>query len=86
MDEYTVTLSLDKQAHVFKVTEHPHYNSGSCRYKVYQEDKLVAGFMPDDQHFLQICHNTGMVKEELLHMLADYMERYHPRKLKPEHF
>lgn len=78
MENYLISISLDKQIHHFDVAEYPHHEGQSCKVRVYQEGKLVASFEPDSHNFLHICQNPGEVEEELLHLLADQIEAHHP--------
>ena len=82
MENYTVTVSIDKEIHHFEIGEYLHHNGEQCKYKVYQQGKLVAGFEPDRQHILHICQNPAGLYEELLHLLADQIEARHPHDLR----
>ncbi|WP_454802931.1 hypothetical protein [Mucilaginibacter phyllosphaerae] len=90
MDNYPITISLDKEVHHFEVGEYPHHDEERCKYKIFENGAYVASFTPDDHDFLHICQNPGAVGEEVLHLLADKIEKHHPqgmndniRKLKP---
>ncbi|ETZ20852.1 hypothetical protein N824_29635 [Pedobacter sp. V48] len=78
MENYSITISRDKQVHHFEIGEYLHHNGESCKVKVFQEGRLVASFEPDDYAFLHICQNPGKLEEELLHLLADQIEAHHP--------
>lgn len=79
MENYTISISLDKQIHEFEIGEYPHHNGESCKVKIFQQGKLVASFEPDAHNYLQICQNPGNLEEELLHILADQIEGHHPQ-------
>jgi len=81
MENYTVTVSIDREVQHFEVAEYPYVNGDSCKYKVLQGGALVATFEPDNQHILHVCHNPGGLEEELLHLLADQIEAMHPGNL-----
>ena len=79
MENYPVTISLDKEIHHFEIGEYLHHNGETCKVKVFQEGRLVASFEPDKNNFLHICQNPGKLQEELLHLLADQIEAHHPQ-------
>ncbi|WP_256007028.1 MULTISPECIES: hypothetical protein [Pedobacter] len=81
MENYPVTVSVDKEVHHFEVAEYPHHDGDRCKVKVYQDGKLVAGFEPDEYNFLHICQNPGGLDEELLHVLADRLDALHPHRI-----
>jgi len=78
MENYQITISLDKKMHHFEIGEYLHQDGESCKVKVFQQGKLVASFNPDRHGFLHICQNPAKLKEELLHLLADQIEAQHP--------
>jgi hypothetical protein len=78
MENYPITISIDKEVYHFEIGEYLHHDSESCKVKVFQNGKLVASFQPDEYDYLQICHNPGNLDEELLHLLADQIEAHHP--------
>lgn len=79
MENYPITISVDKTVHHFEVGEYPHHEDDRCKYKVYENGQYVASFEPDAQEFLHICQNPGGVDEEILHLLADQIEAHHPQ-------
>jgi hypothetical protein len=81
MENYKITLSIDKKIHHFEIGEYPHHNGEQCKYKVYQGGELVASFEPDRQNILHVCQNQAGLDEELLHLLADQIEARHPHNL-----
>jgi len=78
MENYTITIRKDKQVHHFEVGEYPHHEEDKCKYKVFENGGYVASFESDSHDFLHICQNPGEVDEELLHLLADKIEKHHP--------
>ena len=76
MENYSVSISLDKEIYHFEIGEYLHQNGEGCKVKVFQRGKLVASFEPDKNNFLHICQNPGKLQEELLHLLADQMEAH----------
>ena len=77
MENYPISISLDKAIHHFKIAEYLHHNGESCKLKVYQDGKLAASFEPDSHGYLHVCQNPGKLQEELLHLLADQIEARH---------
>jgi hypothetical protein len=90
MENYPITISLDKEVHHFEVGEYVHHDGERCKFRVFEDGEFVASFQPDEQDFLHICQNPAGINEEILHLLADKIEAHHPhgindniRKLKP---
>lgn len=84
MENFTITLSHDKQVHHFEVGEYPHHDDRRCRYRIFESGVYVASFEPDAHNFLHICQNIGELDEELLHELADQIEAKIPHAA-PQH-
>ena len=80
MEQTHFSISIDKEIHHFRVEEHPHIHSGTCKYLVYENNQKVASFEPDAQGFLHICQNPANLSEDLLHLLADQIEARHPQE------
>ena len=78
MDNYTITISHDKEVHHFQVGEHPHHDDQRCKYRVFEKGTFVASFEPDAQNFLHICQNVAGLNEALLYQLADQIEAQIP--------
>jgi len=78
MENYPITVSVDKEVHHFEVGEYLHNEDGQCKFRVFENGAYVASFTPDSHDFLQICQNPGGIKEEVLHVLADQIEAHHP--------
>lgn len=81
MENYTITISKDKEVHHFEVAEYPHHEDGRCKYRVFEEGTFVASFEPDAGHILHICKSSVGLDEEILHLLADQIEAYHPHNI-----
>jgi hypothetical protein len=78
MENYAITVTIDKEVHAFEVGEYPHHQDEHCKYKVFENGVYVASFEPDSHDFLHICQNPGNVDEEVLHLLAEKIEQHHP--------
>lgn len=74
MENFTITISKDKEVHHFQVGEYPHHDEQRCRYRVFENGEFVASFEPDAQQYLHICQNAAGLAEELLYELADQIE------------
>ncbi|MET3981193.1 hypothetical protein ABIB62_003730 [Mucilaginibacter sp. UYP25] len=79
MESYQVTVTKDAKTYQFEIGEYPHPDDGRCKYRVFENGVFIASFEPDAQHLLQICQNPGHVNENILHLLADKIEAYHPK-------
>ncbi len=79
MENYPVTISVEKEVHHFEVGEYLNHDEESCKYKVFENGVYVASFQPDEQELLHICQNPGELDEELLYLLADQIESHHPQ-------
>ena len=74
MENHTITISHDKEVHLFEVSEHPHHSGERCKYRVFENGAFVASFEPDAQQYLHICQNVAGLDEEILYLLADQIE------------
>ena len=79
MENYPITISVDKKVHYFEVGEYAHHEADKCKYRVYENGAYVASFTPDSDDFLHICQNPGGVDEVVLHLLAGQIEAHHPQ-------
>ena len=78
MENFPISVSLDKKFHNFEVGEYLHQNGETCKVRVFKKGKLVASFEPDAYNNLHVCGNPGKLPEELLHLLAEQIEAHHP--------
>jgi hypothetical protein len=78
MENYPITISIDKEVHYFEVGEYVHHEDEKCKFRVFKNGVYVASFEPDAQDFLHICQNPGQIGEEILYLLADRIETHHP--------
>lgn len=76
MNRHHISVTKDNLTYNFEVADFPHHDSGHCKFEVFKDHKLIAGFEPDRQQMLHLCKNSGVVDEEILHLLADEIERY----------
>lgn len=85
MENFTITISHDKEVHHFQVGEYPHHDDQRCKFRVFENGAFVASFEPDAHNFLHICQNIAELNEELLDQLADQIEAKIPHAA-PHHF
>jgi len=78
MENFPITISLNKQVHHFEVGEYLHHDGESCKFRVFENGAFVASFEPDRHSGLQVCQNPGGLDEKMLHLLADKIEAHHP--------
>lgn len=78
MENFTITISKDKEVHCFQVGEYPHHDDQRCKYRVFENGEFVASFEPDAHQYLHICQNASGLAEELLYELADQIEAIIP--------
>jgi len=80
MENYLVTITLKKQTHQFEVGEYLHHDDERCKFKVFENGKMVASFEPDAHQYLQVCQNPGNLDDKVLDLLADKIEAHHPHQ------
>ena len=78
MENYPITVSIDREVHHFEVGEYLHHDGENCKFRVFENGAFVASFYPDEQMFLHVCQNPGALEEQVLHQLADQIEGHHP--------
>ncbi len=76
MKRHSITITKDHEIYSFDVVDLPHHTNGHCKFEVFKDDQMLAGFEPDNRQILHLCKNTGVLDEELLYLLADEIERY----------
>lgn len=83
METYNITTGEDEQ-HIFQVGIFPDTNHSSCRYRIFQNGKMVAALSPNSQGFLDICQNPACINDEVLDKLSEAIELRHPERLLDE--
>lgn len=61
----------------FDVADYLHHTDDHCKFEVYQDGEFIASFEPDSHKYLHVCKNTGIVEEDILHLIADKLETIH---------
>jgi hypothetical protein len=74
MELFKISVKKDDETLAFEVADFMHHEGEQCKFEVYQQGQMVAGFEPDSHKFLRICKNPGNVDEETLHLIADKIE------------
>jgi hypothetical protein len=80
MENYPITITVKKQIHQFEVGEYLHHEDERCKFKVFENGRLVASFEPDAHQSLHICQNPGNLDDAVLNQLADKIEAHHPHQ------
>ncbi len=78
MENFPVTISVDKSVQHFEIGEYLHHSGETCKFKVFKNGVWVASFEPDPHEYLRVCNNPGKLGEQVLHLLADQIETHHP--------
>lgn len=78
MENYPISINKNRQVRHFEIGEYAHHHDGKCKFRIFENGEYVASFEPDDQQFLHICQNPGKINEEILHLLAEQIEKHHP--------
>ncbi len=76
MEKFLIELPQDSQQTMYEVIDYAHDENNRCKFMIFREGKLVAGFEPDSRGFLHVCKNPGNVDEAILDILAEKIESY----------
>lgn len=75
MDKFSIDIIKDKEKLQFDVIDFANSEDGThCKFEVYNNNKMIASFEPDDYGFLHICKNNHEVDEETLYLIAGKLE------------
>ncbi|MEO6523257.1 MAG: hypothetical protein ABIN91_16365 [Mucilaginibacter sp.] len=74
MDNIKISIEKDKQILTFEVTDYVHHESEHCKFEAFRDGEFVVGFEPDNQRYLHVCKNPGILDEEVLYLIADKIE------------
>lgn len=75
MEKFSIEVEQDNEKLHFQIVDYVHDDTNKCQFEIFHESTFVASFQPDKHGFLHICKNPGGVKEQILHLLADKIER-----------
>lgn len=74
MEKFDLHIKYNKQDLTLEVKEYLHHSHQRCKIEVYQDDKLLVSFNPDDHETLSLCQNPGALDNKLVHLIADKIE------------
>jgi len=77
MEQFEISVTHNNQNFHFEVRDYMHHDDDKCKYEVYSNGDFIGSFEPDNHKILHICKNPGLVDEELLHLVADQLEKDH---------
>ncbi|MFD0792727.1 hypothetical protein ACFQZX_03805 [Mucilaginibacter litoreus] len=75
MEKFNLKIKYNKQDLQLEVKEYIHHSHQRCKLEVYQDDKLLVSFNPDDHETLSVCQNPGGLDDKLVHLIADTIEK-----------
>ena len=76
MEKFEISVTQNNEHHHFEVRDYMHHDGDKCKYEVYQEGEFVVSFEPGHHKILHICKNPGIINDDLLHLIAEQLERY----------
>lgn len=76
--DHTIKIKLKKEEHRFEVVDYLHHDNDRCKYKVFENGKLVVTFEPGPEHVVHVCRNPGNLANDLVHELAVQIEAQMP--------
>lgn len=76
MERSTFSITANNQVYKFELAEYPHHEDEQCKFEVFQNGELIAGFEPDRNEVVRLCKNPGKVGLSLLHQIAKHLEHY----------
>ncbi|RFZ90442.1 hypothetical protein D0C36_21880 [Mucilaginibacter conchicola] len=74
MERFDLHIKYNKQDLALEVKEYLHHSHQRCKIEVYQDNKLLVSFNPDDHETLSLCQNPGALDNKLVHLIADKIE------------
>jgi hypothetical protein len=76
MEKLEISVNWNNENYHFEVRDYMHHDGENCKYEVFKDEQFIASFEPAEHKILHICKNTGILKEELLHLIAEQLESY----------
>ena len=76
MEKFEISVAYKNENHHFEVKDYMHHEGDQCKFEVFKNDEFIAGFEPGNgpHKHLNICKDAGVLKEEILHLIADRIE------------
>lgn len=76
MKKSKFSITNNNQVYQFELAEYPHHEDERCKFEVFQNGEMIAGFEPDRNEVVRLCKNPGKVELGVLHQIAGYLEHY----------
>lgn len=74
MDKFCIEIGEGDQKVEYEIRDYAHDDNNGCKFEVFKGGTFVASFEPDQRGFLHVCKNSGLAKEDTLHLLAEKIE------------
>lgn len=78
MKNYQLTVTVGTEIRKFELAEYMFHDEERCIYHVFEDGILLAAFVPDHYHSMQLCKNPDHLDDELIDLLADSLESHIP--------
>jgi hypothetical protein len=76
MERFDIKIKQGKEEFDFEVRDYLHHEGEKCKFDVFKDDMLVVSFNPDPHEHLTVCKNPGNLDKQLVHLIADELERF----------
>ena len=76
MEKFEISVSWNNENHHFEVRDYMHHKDEQCKYEIFKAGQFVVSFEPDEHKGLDVCKNTGILQNELVHCIAEQLESY----------
>jgi hypothetical protein len=76
MEKSKFSITNNKQVYQFELAEYPHHEDERCKFEVFQNGEMIAGFEPDRNEIVRVCKNPGKVELSILNLIAEHLEHY----------
>jgi hypothetical protein len=76
MEKIKFNIAAGKQVYHFELAEYPHHEDERCKFEVFLDGEMIAGFEPDRNEIVRLCKNPGKVELSILHLIAEHLEAY----------
>ncbi|HEY8928578.1 MAG TPA: hypothetical protein VIM55_05285 [Mucilaginibacter sp.] len=74
MEKIEISVTDHNVNYRFEVRDYMHHSGDHCKFELFDDNRFIASFEPDGHHGLYICKNSGIVNEEVLHLVAEKLE------------
>ena len=76
MERFDISIKQGKEELAFEVREYMHHDSEKCKIEVFKDEAMVVSFNPDQHEHLSVCQNPGKLDKQLVHLIADHLEKF----------